>query len=102
MDNMINTNSSHNKKIINSANETNGKTCNCRNKSNCALDNKCLTNKIFCKTQIKPKMVSMSYLPKFTLVLTRQNVSPGTTTIQCHSETGDTKMIPNFRNTFGV
>ena len=45
-DNMTNIISSQNKKVINSGNEANGKTCNCRNKSNCPLDNKCLTNKI--------------------------------------------------------
>ena len=44
----------------------------------------------------------MSYLLKSTLVLARQNLSPGTKSIQCHLETGHTKMIPNFRNTFGV
>ena len=53
MDNMTNTISSHNKKIINSGNETNGKTCDCRNKSNCPLDKKCLTNKIVYKPEIE-------------------------------------------------
>ena len=46
MDNMTNLIGSHIKKITNSYNETNGKTCNWRNKSNCPLDNKCLANKI--------------------------------------------------------
>ena len=53
MDNMTNKISSHKKKIINSGNETNGKTCNCRNKSNCPLDNKCLINKIVYKAEIE-------------------------------------------------
>ena len=53
MDNMTNTISSQNKDIINSGNETNGKTCNCRNKSNCPLDKKCLTNKIVYKPEIE-------------------------------------------------
>ena len=44
MDNVKNIISSHDKKIINSDNEANGKTCNCRNKGNCSLDNKCLIN----------------------------------------------------------
>ena len=35
----------HNKKRNNSYNETNGKTCSCKNKSNCPLDHKCLTEK---------------------------------------------------------
>ena len=95
MDNVTNIISSNNKNIINSGNKANGKTCNCRNKSNCPLDNKCLINKIVYKAE-------MSYLIKFTSVSARQNLSPGTTTIQCHSESGHTKMIPNFRNTFGV
>ena len=39
MDNIKNIISSHNKEI-NVYNELNGKTYNCRNKSNCSLDNK--------------------------------------------------------------
>ena len=58
--------------------------------------------KLFIKLKSKPTMTPTSYLLKFTSVSERQNLSPGTTTIQCHSETGHTKMIPNFRNTFGV
>ena len=53
MDNITNIISSHNKKIINSGNEANGKACNCRNKSNCPLDNKCLNNKIVYKVEIE-------------------------------------------------
>ena len=53
MDNITNIISSHNKKIINSGNEANGKACNCRNKSNCPLDNKCLNNKIVYKAEIE-------------------------------------------------
>ena len=52
MDNMANIISSHNKKI-NCGNETNGKTLNCRNKSNCPLDDKCLINKIVYKAEIE-------------------------------------------------
>ena len=40
MNNMKNIISGQNKRIINSVNEVNGKTYNCRNKSNCPLDNK--------------------------------------------------------------
>ena len=53
MDNMTNIISSHNRKVANSGTEANGKTCNCRNKSNCELDNKCLTNKIVYKGEIE-------------------------------------------------
>ena len=53
MDNMKNIISSHNKRIINSGNEANGKTWNCRNKSNCPLGNKCLINKIVYKAEIE-------------------------------------------------
>ena len=53
MDNVKNIISSYNKKIINSDNEANGKTCNCRNKGNCSLDNKCLINKIVYKAEIE-------------------------------------------------
>ena len=50
MDNMTNIISSHNKKV-NSNYEANGKTCHCRNKSNCPLENKCLANKIVYKVE---------------------------------------------------
>ena len=50
---MTNLISSHNKKVTNSDNETNTKTCNCMNKSNCPLDNKCLTNKIVYRAEVK-------------------------------------------------
>ena len=53
MDNVKNIISSHSKKIINSGNEENGKTCNCKNKSDCPLDNKCLINKIVYKAEIE-------------------------------------------------
>ena len=53
MDNVKNIISSHNKRIINSGNEANGKTCNYRNKSICPLDNKCLINKIVYKGEIE-------------------------------------------------
>ena len=53
MDNMKNLISSHNKKITNSYNETNGKTCSCKNKSNCPLDNKCLTDKVVYKAEVE-------------------------------------------------
>ena len=53
MNNMTNIISSHNKKVTISDNETNGKTCNCRNKSKFPLDNKCLTNKIVYKAEVK-------------------------------------------------
>ena len=53
MDNMTNIISSLNKRVTNSENETNGKTCSCRTKSNCPLDNKCLTNKVVYKAEVK-------------------------------------------------
>ena len=53
MDNMTNIISSHDKKVTNFENETNGKTWIWRNKSKCPLDNKCLTNEIVYKDEIK-------------------------------------------------
>ena len=38
---------------ISYSDEANGKTCNCRNKSNCSLDNKYLINKIVYKAEIE-------------------------------------------------
>ena len=40
MNNVKNIISGQNKRLINSVNEVNDKTYNCRNKSNCPLDNK--------------------------------------------------------------
>ena len=41
------------------------------------------------KLKSKPTMASpTSYLEKFILVSAKQNLSPGTTTIKCHLETG--------------
>ena len=51
MDNLKNIINSHNKNITNSYNKINGKTCNCRNKSNFPLDNKCLTDKTVYKAE---------------------------------------------------
>ena len=96
---------SHHKKLIKSGNETNGKTCNCRNKSNCPLNNKCLINKIVYKAEFETNnyINELSTRVYFGIGETEfKDLNPGTTIIQCHSETGDTKMIPNFQNTFGV
>ena len=54
------------------------------------------------KLKLRSAMASMSYLQNLILVLARQNLRPSAITIQCHLETGHTKMIPNFRNLFGV
>ena len=48
----------------------------------------------------KPMMASMSYLLKFISVLARQNLSPGTTAMRCHLETGHMKMIRSIGITF--
>ena len=53
MENMAIIISHHNKQIINSGNEANGKTWNFRNKSNRPLDNKFLNNKIIYKAEIE-------------------------------------------------
>ena len=87
INNMKNIIGIHNKKITNSYNKINGKTCNCRNKSNSPLDNKCLTEKTVHKLKLKPAMASMCYLQKFILVSVRQNLSPRTATIQFSKQT---------------
>ena len=49
------------------------------------------------KLKSKPTMASpTSYLEKFILVSAKQNLSPGTTTIQCHLETGQQKQHRTF------
>ena len=47
--------------------------------------------KLSIKLKSKPTMASMSYLLKFILVLARQNLSPGTTTIQLIIQKPDTR-----------
>ena len=53
MDDMRNIINSHKKKVTNSDNETNAKTCNCWNKGNCPRDNKCLTKNILYKAEVE-------------------------------------------------
>ena len=102
MGNVTNIISSYNKKIINSGNEANGKTCNCRNKSNCPLDNQYLTNKIVYKAEIETNNDTNKLSTKVYFGISETEFKSRRTTIQCHSETGHTKMIPNFQNTFAV
>ena len=102
MDNMTNIISGHNRRVTNSDNETDGKTFNFRNKNNCPLKKNVWSIQLPIKLKLKPTITSISYLLKFISVLGRQNLSPGTTTIQFHLETRHTKMIPNFPSIFGV
>ena len=76
----------------NSYNDTNGKTCSCKNKSNCPLENKCQTDKNVYKAEVETNDDINELSTKFILVSARENLSPGTTTIQCHLETGHTKL----------
>ena len=64
MDNRKNIISKRNKRIKNFYYEINGKICNCRNKKNCPLDNKCKKNvKIDRKKlSIKLKLKPMNYI----------------------------------------
>ena len=93
MDNVTNIISSHNKKI-NSGNESNGKTCSCRNKSNCPLDNKCLINKIVYQAEIDTNN-NMNELSTKVYVSISETVQQPYNVIQ-------KLMIPNFQNTFEV
>ena len=63
MGNMKNITRSYNKKDC--YNEINDKTCNCRNKSNYPLDNKCLTNKNIYKADVKTSDVINELSTKF-------------------------------------
>ena len=102
MDNITNLISTHIKKVINSGKKTNGKTYNCRNKSNCPLDNKCLTNKIVYKAEIETNdgINELSTKVYFGISETEFKSRYKNHTISISS--GHTKMIPNFQNTFGV
>ena len=58
IDNIKNVISSYKKEVRNFYNKMNGKTCSCRNKNNCPLDNKCskllkLTDKIVYKAEVE-------------------------------------------------
>ena len=52
MDNMKKILNSHNKSILNEKNDENERKCNCRDKSKCPLNNKCLTSNIVYKADI--------------------------------------------------
>ena len=88
---MTNIISSHNKKIINSGNEANGKTCDCRNKSNCPLDNECLINKIAYKAEIETNNDINELSTK---------VYFGISVLAFRNRTHE--IIPNSQNAFGV
>ena len=102
MDNVTNIISSHNKKMINSGNEANGKKRNGRNKNNCPLDNKCLINRIVYKAEIETNNDIDELSTKVYFGISKTEFKSRYNNHKCHSETGHTKMIPNFRNTFGV
>ena len=102
MDNVTNIISSHNKKMINSGNEANGKKRNGRNKNNCPLDNKSLINKIVYKAEIETNNDIDELSTKVYFGISKTEFKSRYNNHKCHSETGHTKMIPNFRNTFGV
>ena len=97
---MTNIISKHNKKVPNSYNETNGKTCNCRNKSKCLLDNKCLTNKIVYKAEVETNdgINELSTKVYFGIIKTEFQSRYNNHTMS----TRHMKIIPNFRNIFGV
>ena len=61
-----------------------------------------LTDKIVYKAEVETKDGFNQLSTKLILISARQNLHPSTTDIRCHLETGHTKMIPNFRNLFGV
>ena len=102
VDNFTNIICSQNRKVTNLDSEANGKTCNGRNKSNCLLDNKCLTNKFVYKTEVKTDACTNELSTKVYSGISKKNLSLGTTTMQRHLEIGHTKIIPNFRNIFGA
>ena len=101
MDNMTNIISGHNKKVTNSDNETNCKTCNCRNKSKCLLENNCLISKIIYKAEVKTNdgINELSTKVYFGISETEFK-SRYNNHILNHLEIGHKKLIPKLRNIF--
>ena len=55
----------HNKKVTNADNDTNTDNqvqCNCRNKDQCPLDNKCLTSSVIYKAQVTTNNGTKNYM----------------------------------------
>ena len=65
MDNMKSIINKHNKKVTNADNDTNADNqvqCNCRNKDQCPLDNKCLTSSIIYNAQVTTNSATKNYI----------------------------------------
>ena len=63
MPNINNVITSHNRKIINQKNQTEEKkSCNCRQKSQCPMDGKCLVEDIVYKAKVETQHVSAAYI----------------------------------------
>lgn len=65
MDNMESIINKHNKKVTNADNDTstvNQVQCNCRNKDQCPLDNKCLTSSVIYNAQVTTNNATKNYI----------------------------------------
>ena len=65
MDNMKSIINKHNKKVTNADNDINTDNqvqCNCRNKDQCPLDNKCLTSSIIYNAQVTTNSATKNYI----------------------------------------
>ena len=107
IDNIKNVISSHKKEIANFYNEMNGKTCSCRNKNNCPIDNKCekllkLTYTFVYKAEVETNDGINELSTKVNFGISKTEFTNKYNNHQCHLETRHTKVIPNFRNLFGV
>ena len=65
MDNMKSIINKHSKKVTNADNDTNTDNqvqCNCRNKDQCPLDNKCLTSSVIYNAQVTTNNATKNYI----------------------------------------
>ena len=62
MPNMSNIITKHNKKVLNKKVETEKRTCNCRDKSSCPMEGKCLSKCIVYKADVKTANEMKYYL----------------------------------------
>jgi len=99
MPNMKTIIASHNKNILLNVPTTTPqqpKECNCRNKTECPLDGKCLQQMWFTKQQLR---LTQQLNPTWDWQLTSRN-GTGTTRPLSVTQTEETKL--NYQNTFGL
>ena len=89
----------HTKKVTYADNDTNTDNqvqCNCRNKDQCPLDNKCLTSSIIYNAQVTTNNATKNYIG-----LTEGRSNKDFHKTKRHLNTGNARTAPNSPNTSG-